>query len=406
MIDIDNIVFPKSPLKEKDLNTDQLKQFLMIRADYEKSAFVTEGHFEVRALGAKEFVRPIPANECATTALLCHSSGHVYGATSGEKSHLFYYNPAPDADAVADVGVVWDGESEITAIKELPNGEVIGVVNIANGEVKLFIYRSCGVLLSAMDFAGMGVREIFDLPAEDQLFFSTIDPCHSAGTIECLALELPEQMGDLAVGVNEEIFMIGKKTGKIYLLNQERNALKSIGQLDPNGNFSTRFGVYQERIFACGLYGQIYEVSDEGLRKCACKAACIKGLELYNRITAWCAYGEFLYGGTEDGLMFAFHPETETVITLGKPTANTRVCGMAATGGKVYAIVGTEDDCAHLSVYEPETRNLRDLGCPLARSERPWNGYVFGSMCKGNNGQLFLGECDRISQLFMYFPKI
>jgi len=42
----------------------------------------------------------------------------------------------------------------------------------------------------------------------------------------------------------------------------------------------------------------------------------------------------------------------------------------------------------------------------LARSERPWNGYEFGCMTTGNNGTVFLGETDRISQLFMYFPSV
>ena len=406
MINLDNLTFPKSPLKEKDLNAEQLKQFLAIRANYEKSAFVSEGHFEVRALGAKEFVRPIPENECATTALLCHSSGHVYGGTSGEKSHLFYYNPAPDADAVADIGCVWDGVSGISALTELPGGEILGIVNIADAGAKLFIYRPCEVLLREKDFTGMGVREIFDLPAEDQLFFSTIDPCHSAGEIELLNLELPEAISDLTTDANGEICMLGAKSGSIYFLNAEMDAVKNIGRLDINGNFSHRFGKCGERIFACGLYGQIFEISNEGLRKCSCRAASIKGLELYNRVTAWCALGDVLYGGTADGLIFEFNPEMESVIVLGKPAAQTQVRGMAATGGQIYAIIGADDDCAHLTVYDPTSRSLRDLGCPLARSERPWHGYVFGSMCKGSNGQLFLGECDRMSQLFIYFPKI
>ncbi len=406
MIDLDNMVFPKSPLKEENLDPEQLKQFLTIRAEFEKSAFVTEGHFEVRSLGPKEFVRPIPENECSITALVNHSSGHVYGATSGKKSHLFYYNPAPDADAVVDIGVVCENDSEIPAIIELPNAVVLGVVNCSCGKAKLFTYRSCSVLLRDKDFTGLGVREIFDLPAEDQLFFSTIDPCHSVGQIEVLNTELPEAMGDLTFDANGTVYLVGKEKGKVYTLNEDMTELNVIGQLDPNGNFSSKFGKIGDRIFACGLYGQIFEVSQEGLRKCACRAASIKGLELYNRVTAWCAFGEVLYGGTIDGVIFAFNPETETVTTLGKPTTQTYVNGMAATGGQLYAIIGLDDDCAHLAVFNPETRDLRDLGCPLAHSERPWNGYVFGSMCRGANGQLFLGECDRISQLFIYYPRV
>ncbi len=406
MVNFDNMKFPKSPLKEKDLNAEQLKQFLTIRADYEKSAFVSEGHFEVRSLGAKEFVRPIPENECGITALLCHSSGHIYGGTSGEKAHLFYYNPAPDADACADAGIVWDGKAEITALLELANGSVLGVVNPADSGAKLFLYRPCQVLLKEKDFTGMGVREIFDLPAEDQLFFSTIDPCHSAGEIEILPLEFPEHLGDMLPVTGGGFCAAGAKSGKIYFADDALKNYSVSGQLDPNGNFSLKLGSVNGRIYGCGLYGKIFEVTAGGLLDTGCTAASLKGLELYNRVTAWCALEGVLYGGTADGLIFRFDPENNEVTTFGKPAAQSMVCGMAATGGKIYCIIGREDDCAHLTVYDPVKGSLRDLGCPLAHSERPWNGYVFASMCRGGNGQLFLGEFDRISQLFIYYPKI
>ena len=51
MLDLENHQWPKSPLKAEKLDAEQIKQFLTIRADYEKSAFVTAGHLEVRQLG-------------------------------------------------------------------------------------------------------------------------------------------------------------------------------------------------------------------------------------------------------------------------------------------------------------------------------------------------------------------
>ena len=104
MLDLENHQWPKSPLKAEKLDAEQIKQFLTIRADYEKSAFVTAGHLEVRQLGVKEFTRSIPPGECAVTALVTHPNGHVYGGTGGKRPHLFYYNPAPDADGCADIG--------------------------------------------------------------------------------------------------------------------------------------------------------------------------------------------------------------------------------------------------------------------------------------------------------------
>jgi hypothetical protein len=50
------------------------------------------------------------------------------------------------------------------------------------------------------------------------------------------------------------------------------------------------------------------------------------------------------------------------------------------------------------------TRNLRDLGIPMATSERYWHGYEFGAAVTGRFGEIYLGESDRISHLFIYHP--
>jgi len=404
MMNVENLKFPKSILKEETLNAEQIKQFLTIRADYEKSAFVQEGHFEVRSLGPKEFVRPIPAGESAITALMSHSSGHVYGGTGGARPHLFYYNPAPDADSVADVGAVLEEPGCVAALAERADESVLGVVNADGGAARLFVYRPWQVLLREKDFTGMGVREMFDLPAEDQLFFSTIDPCHSAGTVEILKTALPERICDLA-HLEGTWYFLGEKSGTVYCAGEALDDVRAVGRLDPNGNFSPRFGLHDGRLYGAGLYGKILEVTEQGLAATGACAPSLKGLELYNRVCRWCSFDGKLYGATIDGLLFSFQPEDGRVRCLGKPTQQCFPKGMAHANGCLYVLMGGEDDCAHLAVYEPDSGDLRDLGCPLAHSERPWNGYVFECMCRGRNGTLFLGEADRISHLFLYYPR-
>jgi hypothetical protein len=410
MLDLTNKKWPSSPLKQKNLDTEQLKQLLRIRADYEKSAFVTEGHLEVRALGAKEFTKPIPPDENSITALVHHTNGHIYGATSGRNAHLFFYNPAPDADAVADIGIVAP-EAAIPALALLPDGCLFGVANKADGSAALFIYRSCDVLLQEKDFSGLGVREIFDLPAEDQLFFSTIDPCHSAGEIELITEpQLPEPMTDV-IAVGERIYLLGAKSGTLYRYHDKEQQLKKVGRLDVNGNFSPRLIADAEgNVYGAGLYGQLFrcQTDTDRLEKLNIQAPSLKGRELYNQVTAWtCNSGNsIIYGGTIDGIIFQFIPEENRTVCLGKPTDLTRVNALTAAGDKVYALIGERGDCAHLTCYCDRSRELRDLGCLLARSERPWNGYEFSSMITGKDGIIFMGENDRISHLFMYFPPI
>ncbi len=416
MVNLDNKKWPSSPLKEKDLNPEQLKQFLRIRADYEKSAFVTEGHLEVRALGAKEFTKPIPPGESGINALVSHSNGHVYGATSGKNAHLFFYNPAPDGDAVADIGVVAENSS-IPKLLELTKGdaagEVAGLVNHDEGGASLFVYKPCEVVLKGQDFKGMGVREIFDLAAEDQLFFSTIDPCHSAGKISILKKpRFDEHIADMVLDKSEtKLFLLGAESGTLYCCKLIGKEITRPGRLDQNGNFSPKLTTGLDGIvYGAGLYGELFacDPEDEGFKSLGIKAPSLKGRELYNRVTAWThdRRNDILYGGTADGIIFQFFPGENRIICLGKPVDQGNVRGMAISGGIVYALIGEEGGCCHLTCYNNATRELRDMGCLLARSERPWNGYEFACMATGKDGVVFMGENDRISHLFMYFPPV
>lgn len=416
MINLENKKWPSSPLKQKNLDEAQLKQFLRVRADYEKSAFVTEGHFEVRALGAKEFVKPIPPGESGITALLNHPNGHIYGGTSGKNAHLFFYNPAPDADAIADIGIIAENSS-IAKLLVLTigaaHGEVLGLVNKNDGSAFLFVYKPCEVILNSKKFTGMGVREIFDLAAEDQLFFSTIDPCHSTGKVEYIEMPLfDENIADMVLDNTElKLYLFGAETGTLYCCNLIGKAVTKVGRIDSNGNFSKCLVTGSDgMIYAFGLYGQVFVCNpeDNSLIALDIKAPALKGRELYNRVTAWTAdiKNDIIYGGTVDGIIFQFFPKEKRIVCLGKPTDLGNVCAMAVSGNIVYSLIGNKGDYCHLTCYDNATRELRDLGCPLARSERPWNGYEFASMTTGKNGTVFLGENDRISHLFMYFPPV
>ena len=403
--DLDNMQWPSSPLKAKKLDAEQIKQFLLIRAAYEKSAFVTEGHLEIRQLGAKEFTRSIPPGECAITALVHHPNGHIYGGTSGEKAHLFYYNPAPDGDACADIGAL-EENGTVSAMRILPDLKILASVNKKDGTSALYCYSPCEIVLRDEDFKGRNVREIFDLPAEDQLFFSTIDPCHSSGTLKQIPNPVPEEIADFVL-LGSTVFALGAKSSKIYCFREGDTLASCPGRLDVNGNFSGKLVAGDDCVYAAGLYGRIFRCTEERITPLSVCAPSLKGRELYNKVTAWTRTKEgMFYGGTVDGILFSFDPAEEKVLTYGKATDQCYTCALAVSSGKIYGLVGMPEDCCHLTVFDPSDRQLRDLGCLLARSERPWNGYRFGAMVKGNNGTLYLGEMDRMSHLFMYYPAV
>jgi len=35
-----------------------------------------------------------------------------------------------------------------------------------------------------------------------------------------------------------------------------------------------------------------------------------------------------------------------------------------------------------------------------------WHGYEFDAACTGEWGEIYLGESDRVSHLFLYFPPV
>ena len=108
-----------------------------------------------------------------------------------------------------------------------------------------------------------------------------------------------------------------------------------------------------------------------------------------------------------DGVIFVFDPEQMTIRSLGKVVAEPR-CRAITVGldGRVYGVVGEAGGMGHLFCYDPLAQELRDLGIPFATSERSWHGYEFDAACTGPNGEIYLGESDRISHLFIYFPPI
>ena len=55
-------------------------------------------------------------------------------------------------------------------------------------------------------------------------------------------------------------------------------------------------------------------------------------------------------------------------------------------------------------VYEPKSHELRNLGIPLAAVEERRYGFEFDSAATGPQGQIYFGESERSSRLFIYFP--
>lgn len=59
---------------------------------------------------------------------------------------------------------------------------------------------------------------------------------------------------------------------------------------------------------------------------------------------------------------------------------------------------------AHLFAYELGACSFTDLGIIASAFPEYWIAHSFGALVTGLNGELFLGESDDISHLFIYYP--
>ena len=61
---------------------------------------------------------------------------------------------------------------------------------------------------------------------------------------------------------------------------------------------------------------------------------------------------------------------------------------------------------AHLFAFDPQQRGFTDLGILGASFPDHWIAHSLGSTSVGPFGEIFIGETDNISHLFIYYPPI
>ncbi|HYM12675.1 MAG TPA: hypothetical protein VEU62_18195, partial [Bryobacterales bacterium] len=133
------------------------------------------------------------------------------------------------------------------------------------------------------------------------------------------------------------------------------------------------------------------------------------GREPYNRVDAWAEDDAGnLYGGDSDGYLFRLNPKTGKIEDLGKPLNQYRIRGLAfATNGKLYGVGGADGEMARLFSYDPARAAYQVLGM-IDVNHRPyytWQAYVIDAVAMGLDGTLYLGQSERRSRLYLYYPE-
>jgi len=353
---------------------------------YSRLPYVYEGRIFNRALQMQQDLsEPIPPGECAITSLAIAPDGVVWGATSGVRSHLFCYSPVPRRvwdtfDGVYDLGVIEGARAVRRALVVAADGTVLGGISeAAAGKKEGGLFRAQGRKI-----------ELLPVPVPG----------------ECVAALALDRERGIAYGLSSEsgtLFNVEVSSGKVSVKGKvtEVGAFSHVLVLDRTGS-----------VYGAGPLGRLFrfDPQKDEIENLPLSLPTVAGREFYNRMDSAAldvSSGLIYGGGSADGVIFAFDPERLTIRSLGKVIAEPR-CRAITVGldGRVYGVAGERDGMGHLFCYDPESDELRDLGIPYAASERTWHGYEFDAACTGLNGEIYLGESDRISHLFIYFPPI
>jgi hypothetical protein len=377
---------PKIPFRFEKLTEEQRilrEAYSRIGADYTRDVYVREGKVILRPLGWKGIVKPIPPEECAITSLARDSRGRIFGATSGRRSHLFVYDP--DLDYVEDMGVLGQNCS---------------------------IRHSLVICSDEFLIAGTRAYKLGEAP-QGQIISCKIGPYSLLETSPVATPVEGEGIAALTIDDSKKtVYGLSTESGTFFTYEVDSSKVELHGKVDEIGDFSD---VLLKGPDGCAYggkrLGQLYKYdpAEERVTPLNVQIPSFRGRAMYNKVDSM-ALDEvtgIIYGGSADGILFSFDPQSGQIICLGKPTPARRIRALAVgNDGVVYGVGGDVNGAAHMFRYDPETRDLRDLGVPRATSQQWWHGYEFDAAITGLHGEIYLGEADRISHLFIYFPPI
>lgn len=360
--------------------------------DYLTSLYVKVGRVFTRALRLHQQVsEPIPAGESAVTALLRSNNQKIYGATSGKRSHLFFYDTEPSGDGVVDMGVL-AGVKGVRGLAEPKPGMII----VAASEME--------------DPAASGPLFVHDtaedLSDEFHSFFGGINQLAVPVDGECVVALVGDPVRHCAYGLSSV-------TGTLFRYDAETGSVTRLGPVSPDAVFSATLVLDADgNVFGARSFGTLFrylpeknQIEDLGIR-----IPSVAGRQFYNKLDSAVLQSStgLIYGaGSADGTLFCFDPKTLDIRSLGKATAAPGVRALAAgADGRIYGISGTSDGMGHLFRYDPKRAELLDLGIMLAASEIWRRGFEFCSACTGKDGEIYFGETEWESHLFIYFPPI
>jgi streptogramin lyase len=361
--------------------------------DYDK-VVVLQTRIDARDLGYAP-VDIIPDGESGITSLTIAPNGYLYGATSGKHSHLFVL--IPRHGYVQPLGVIPGATAVTHAVAVSASGDIyIGT----SPEGHLLKYTPQDEDHQAIQIGKpLPVTDLGQPVSGESVFALTTT--YFNGTDWVYGLTSP----------NAHLFEYCIATGKFKNLGVVASKLP-LGEKFEKDKMMSRMLVAdgQGSVFASGGNGAFFRVRVglEKLEELPIHAPAVPGREPWTRVDAFLLDPSgVIYGGTSDGYLFRLDPSKLTVTNLGKPLNQYRIDGLVrGPGGKLYGVGGDEQEMARLFSYDPSTGAYDVLGF-VDVNRRPyytWQAYVIGAMASDASGTVYIGEDERVSKLYLFYP--
>jgi hypothetical protein len=359
--------------------------------DYDQ-VVVPQNRIDARDLGYAP-VDVIPHGEDGVTALTVAPNGNLYGATSGKRSHLFVFDPRhgyvqplgylPNTTAVTNAIVVSkEGDVYVGAS---PGGHLLKYSPSLEDQQPLRVKEPCQVTDLGPAVKGEGILAL------------VID--REAGVIHGLSYPYAHFFSfTIATGITKDFGVVALHAPHGEKSETEKMVSRMLA-MDLKGN-----------VYASGEDGFLFKFDKEKqvLTRLPMQLPGIPGREPWSRVdTFLTAPSGLIFGGTSDGYLFRFDPDACKVDNLGKPLLQYRITGLAlGSSGKIYGVGGDKDDLARMFSYDPQNGTYEILGF-IDVNRRPyyaWQAYVIGAMVAGPDGTMYIGENERISKLYLFYP--
>lgn len=382
----------------------------------------------VRDLGLAPF-DVIPAGQTAITSLVAHPDGKIYGGTTGEVANLFVFSPGHNI--VFPLGTIPGQQSVYHSLVCGPDGAVYAGTTLNPQRV----YGPDESLAKGTDWIYESVRVQIrrDFAAYEGGHLYRYDPATTKITFlqKDFRIGKPCPLTDLGIPVAHEgiytllidasgqaIYGITYPGGVLFrhdIATRRSTIVGPLNRMTPKEEYLPVISraLVQDRqgfVYASTDRAHLirYEPATGRLNVLEAQLPGLAGRELYNGLQAAVLHPDgHIYGGTTDGYLFCFNPETGEMRNLGKPLIEPGIAALAVgRDGRVYGVGGRIGGVDRMFVYQPKENSLCDLGM-LEVAVLPyyeWKGFHFESLVAGRDGSIYVGNAEHRSRLFIYNP--